>query len=715
MREAQHFQDLPERIRGLGRLAYNLWWSWNPDARALFWALDLYAWRASGHNPILMMANLDRGILDRASSDPAFLKRYDAVMARFEAETGQGPNWFESRLGQPGERTVAYLSAEFGLHATLPHYAGGLGILAGDHLKECSDLGVPVVGVGLSYSRGYITQRMREDGSSEDVRETLDRTYHPVSRVLDDEGRHLLVKVPIFEPAVHVGVWRVNVGRVLLYLLDTDLECNQPWDRAIAHHLYATGPESRLRQEIVLGMGGMKVLEVMGIRPGALHINEGHPALAMLTRVRWSMEDGLSLDEALSRVQESSIFTTHTPVPAGTDVFPRSLMQKYLGRWSRKAGIDLDRILEMGRHPDDPEGGFNMTVFSLRMTEHRNAVSRRHGEVARSMWSSLWPDRSHEDVPLQHVTNGVHLPTWIDPLRLQPLLDQYLGEDWRSRQDRSETWEAIDRIPDEVLWQAHQDLKVRMINQVNKRAVMRWRQRRLSARSIIASGALLSANVLTIGFARRFTGYKRPDLILHDMERFKRLVTDPWHPIQVVFSGKAHPADQDGKNMIKRIFRIAQDPDFAGRVVFLEDYDQALAGYLVRGVDVWLNNPVPPLEASGTSGMKASVNGTLNLSILDGWWPEAYTGQNGWGFGGEEVQGDRTPADAGELYKLLEEEVIPLYYQSSDGMFPREFVRKMKHAVKTVAPVFCSRRMVKEYVERFYAPALGLSTIRDEG
>jgi starch phosphorylase len=707
MNADDQFPHLPERIHGLGRLAYNLWWSWHPSARELFRALDIQVWRESSHNPVRMLALLQPDALETVAQDQEFLAHYDSVMDQYEAETASQAGWFAAEYGRV-QSPLAYFSAEYGLHASLPVYAGGLGVLAGDYLKECSDLGVPVVAVGLIYSQGYVEQRIREDGWQEDVEKPLDRTYDPITRVLDKEGKPLAVQVPLFEPPLHVAVWKVDVGRVPLYLLDPDVEANQPWDRGIAHQLYVSNPEQRLRQEMVLGMGGMRVLEALGLQPAALHLNEGHPALAILERIRMFVQEGTNFDEAAQKVRESTIFTTHTPVPAGTDVFPFPLMEKYLGNYYATLGTDRDILLQLGANPQDPKAGFNMTVFALRMAQFRNGVSQRHGQVARAMWASLWPDKKEDQVPIVAITNGVHLPGWIEPIRLQPLLDRYLGSAWVAHQDRPGIWELVDEIPDSELWHLHRELKAALMAQIDQRARARWQQDKVAAGNVIAFGALLDPEILTLGFARRFTGYKRPDLILHDLERLKHLLTDPWHPVQFIFAGKAHPADAEGKRLIQKIFRLAQDPEFGGRIAFVENYDQQLAEYMIHGVDVWLNNPLPPLEASGTSGMKASVNGTPNLSIQDGWWIEGYNGANGWAFGGEAMEGDRTQADAEAVYHLLEEEVIPLYYQRSDDGVPHGFVQVMKAAIKSVAPAFSSRRMVKEYVERFYVQAFGL-------
>jgi starch phosphorylase len=709
MSEAKESFKLPERIEGLGRLAYNLWWSWNPSARELFRALDLQTWRESGHNPVRMMAMIHPDVLQSASEDRDLLAHYDAVMDEFEAGTASPSGWFAATYGRVAS-PLAYFSAEYGLHVSLPVYAGGLGVLAGDYLKECSDLAIPLVAVGLIYSEGYVSQRIGEDGWQEDVEQTLDRTYDPISPVLDDEGKQVIVEVPIFDPPVHVAVWKVAVGRIPLYLLDTDIDANKPWDRAIAHRLYASNPEQRLKQELVLGMGGMRVLQALGIQPAAIHLNEGHPALAVLERIRARVEDGMGFEEAAEQVRQSTIFTTHTPVPAGTDIYPFQLMEKYFASYCERLGLDRDDLFQLGINPQNASSGFNMTVFALRMARFSNAVSQKHGEVARHMWAGLWPDKEEQDVPIAAITNGVHLTAWIEPIRLQPLLTRNLGPAWFTDQDRHGIWEVVDEIPDDELWHLHHELKVRLVTEINERVRARWQNDKVAAGNVVALGGLLDPEVLTLGFARRFTSYKRPDLVLTDLERVKRLLTDPWHPLQIIFAGKAHPSDTDGKRLIQKIFRLAQDPEFGGRIAFVEDYDEQLAEYMVHGVDVWLNNPIPPQEASGTSGMKAAVNGVPNLSILDGWWIEGYNGENGWAFGGEEVEGDRTAADAEALYRILEDEVVPLYYERSDHGVPEGFVQVMKSAIKSVPPRFSTRRMAKEYVTQFYVRALGIES-----
>ncbi|MFZ1976130.1 MAG: alpha-glucan family phosphorylase [Candidatus Acidiferrales bacterium] len=704
---ASQFPNLPERIRGLERLSYNLWWSWHRQARDMFPSLDLQAWRESDHNPLRMLAILPQQTLDDAARDPEFLERFDVVMAEFDANIASQTGWFTVEYGSP-RSPLAYFSAEYAFHHSLPLYAGGLGVLAGDYIKECSDLAIPMVAVGLIYSHGYLSQKIRDDGWQEDDEKTLDRTYDPARLVRDGNGEPLKVLVPFFDPPVHVLVWRADIGRVPVYLLDTEVESNQPWDRAIAHRLYTNDSEQRLRQEIVLGIGGMRVLRRLGILPAAVHINEGHPAFAFLERARGLVEEGSSFQDAIEKIRQTSVFTTHTPLSAGTDVFPFPLFEKYFSSHYDKFGTDRNGLLQLGTNPANPDAGFNMTVFALRMSKFCNAVSKKHGEVAKEMWKAIWPDKKVEDVPITAITNGVHLLTWMDSIWLQPVLEKYVGPGWIRDQDQPKIWKGVDKIPDSELWWLRMRLKDLLIDEINERAREEWQKKRVRAESVIAFGALLDPEIFTIGFARRFTSYKRPDLILHDLERLKRLLTHPLRPVQIIFAGKAHPSDTAGTQLIQRVFHLAQDPSFGARIAFVENYDQHLATRMVRGVDVWLNNPLPPLEASGTSGMKAGANGVPSLSVLDGWWLEGYNGANGWAFGGEPIEGDRTNADAEALYSLLEEKIIPLYYHRPDDAVPHGFVQVMKAAIKSVAPQFSSRRMLKEYVKQFYVKALGI-------
>lgn len=692
---------LPERITGLGELAYNLWWSWHPEARMLFKMLNRQAWKECTHNPVKMLSELPQYILEDAAKDPEYLHHYDVVLAKFYREIYPKESWFFEKISDPGDFPIAYFSAEYGLHRSLPFYAGGLGFLAGDHIKESSDLGIPLVAVGFMYPEGYVRQKIRADGWQEDVYEVLDRDAAPISRVNGDDGNQLTVKVPFIEPPVHVGVWKVQVGRVHLYLMDTDLEINDPWNRLISARLYIGDMEQRLRQEIVLGIGGSEVLNTLGIKHSVLHLNEGHPAFAILERIRERIEAGMGFEDAFREVKATTVFTTHTPVPAGHDVFPFHLMDKYFGQYYPPLGLNREEFLGLGIHPLAPSAGFNMTAFALRMSEYRNGVSRRHGEVARKMWQPLWPDLKEEDVPIDYITNGVHIPTWIEP-KMQLLFNRYLDPDWLDDHDNSVNWQLIDDIPDEELWQVHYRLKMKLINFIRNRVRQRWVEDRVSTVNIIAGGTLLEPSALTIGFARRFAEYKRADLIFHDVERLKRILNNRWMPVQLIFAGKAHPVDDAGKRILQQVFSHAHDPDFGGRIAFVENYDEQLAQYMTHGVDVWLNNPRPPLEASGTSGMKASLNGVPHLSILDGWWIEGFNGKNGWAFEGTGDDG----RDAGHIYDLLEKEIIPTYYRVDERGVLHDWVRIMKEAIKSTSARFSARRMVKEYAEKFYQKAL---------
>jgi starch phosphorylase len=696
--------DMPERIADLGELAYNFWWSWHPAARMLFKLLNRPEWKLSTHNPVKMLGNLDKATLEGAVSDPTFLDQYDRVMAHFRADLEQKSEWFTEQFPLFTDRPIILFSPEYGLHHSLPFYAGGLGFLAGDLIKECSDLGIPVTGVGFMYPEGYLKQRITPDGWQTDQDEPLERENAPIARVLDDHGNRLLVKVPMIAPPIFVEVWRVQIGKVRLFLIDTDIDANDPWNRGISSHLYIGSPEQRLRQEIVLGIGGTEVLKTLGITCSILHLNEGHTAFAILERIRERVESGMSFQDAFEQVRATTVFTTHTPVPAGHEVFPFSLMEKYFNAYWPSLGLDREAFLQLGVDPQNPSAGFNMTAFALKASGYHNGVSERHGTVARRMWHPLWPDLPEDKVPIDHITNGIHLPTWIEP-KMELLFDKYLGATWLAEHDTAAIWQRIDDIPDEELWSTHYWLKTKLILKIMERARQRWTEETPDPRVILAFGVLLDPNVLTLGFARRFATYKRATLILRDRERLKRLVNDRWRPVQIIFAGKAHPADDQGKQLIQQVFSAAKDPSFGGRIAFVEDYDEQFAQYLVHGVDVWLNNPLPPNEACGTSGMKAALNGVPNLSISDGWWLEGFNGRNGWAFG-DAGTGQRDVNDATALYQILEEEVIPLFYKVDDDGVPHRWVQLMKESIKSTAPIFNTRRMMKEYTLKFYQHAL---------
>jgi starch phosphorylase len=695
------FSIIPDRISGLAELAYSLWWSWHPAVRMLFKMLDRSTWKESGHNPVKTLIDLPGEILESFSRDPEYLHHYDVVLSRFQKEISAKECWFTENVTDRECLPIAYFSAEYGLHHSLPFYAGGLGFLAGDYIKECSDLGVPMVAVGFMYPEGYLHQKIRMDGWQENPDEILDRDATPIVRVLNERGEQLVVNVPFIDPPIYVAVWKVAVGRISLYLVDTDIEINDPWNRSIAYHLYIGDIEQRLRQEIVLGIGGSKVLNTLGIKHSVLHLNEGHCAFALLERIREKIEEGLSFEKAAEQVRNTSIFTTHTPVPAGHDVFPFNLIDKYFGNYCQLIGLNREDFLHLGINPKEPAAGFNMTAFSLRMSNYHNGVSKRHGDVARRMWNILWPDKKEEEVPIDSITNGIHVPTWIEP-KMELLFNKYLGPNWLEDHDKQVIWERVNDIPDQELWQVHYWLKMKLINIIREQARRRWVEDRISTTNVVAGGTLLDPSALTIGFARRFATYKRADLIFKDLDRLKKILNNRWRPLQIIFAGKAHPADDPGKQILQRIFNFAHDPELGGRIAFVEDYNEQLAQYMVHGVDLWLNNPIPPLEACGTSGMKASLNGVPHLSILDGWWIEGFNGKNGWAFGGGD--GDDIK-DAAAIYNIWEKEVIPLYYKVGDDGIPHDWVKVMKEAIKSTAPLFSARRMVKEYINKFYQNA----------
>lgn len=699
------FPYIPERISRLGELACNLWWSWHPEARALFFMLAGNGAEFKAQNPVKLLSELDPPLLDAAAKDSRFLRRYDAVMARFDAEVKSYQSWFYSKVPDPALYPIAYFSAEFGLHHSLPFYAGGLGFLAGDFLKECSDLGVPLVGMGFMYPEGYLHQKVSPDGWQMNESETLDRVHSPICRVLNTDGQPLTIKVPISEFPVYLEVWKAQIGRVPLYLIDTDIEANDPWNRGMSSRLYIGDPEQRLVQEIILGIGGTQVLKALGIKHSILHLNEGHSAFAVLEKIREKVEKGMNHRDASHQVRSTTIFTTHTPVTAGHDVYPFDLMDKYFGSYIPLLEMSRDEFYELGIDPRNPTAGFNMTAFALRMSAYRNSVSKKHGEVTKEMWRHLWPDRAKEQVPIGYITNGVHVPTWID-FRLSSLFNRYLGPNWLEDHDNSSIWQLVDDIPDEELWRIHRLLKMVMITVMQERARSRWMEH-ADPNIIMASGTMFDPNTLTIGFARRFASYKRATLIFHDLERLKGILNRPRQPVQIVFAGKAHPADNSGKQLIQEVFNFAKDANYGGRIAFIEDYDEELAQYLVHGVDVWLNNPLPPYEASGTSGMKAAINGVPHLSVLDGWWIEGYSGRNGWAFDG--AQGGSDAADAQELYRILETEIVPLYYNKDESGVSHAWVQVMKESIKNSVPRFSSRRMVKEYALNFYQEALKYS------
>lgn len=697
----------PSRIHRIGELATDIWWSWQPDARELFRRLDLAVWRATAHNPARMLRTLGPEALQRAASDPEFVRMYDSAIAGLDAARRPDTSWWKSEGRDLGGKVIAYFSAEFALHQSLPIYAGGLGVLAGDHCKEASDLGVPLVGIGFMYPQGYFHQRVSSDGWQQEHYERINWADAPIETAITPDGKPCITAVPLGDRTVLAAVWRVRVGHVRLYLLDTDLDENAPWDRELSARLYGGDRETRIQQEVILGIGGVRVLRAMGIEPAVWHLNEGHAAFVVLQRIREHIEHGLSFDDALEAVRKSTVFTTHTPVPAGHDAFPYHQVEKHLAGCWGDLGHHRPRFLALGEHDSGHGSMFNMTALAMRAAGGINAVSELHGHVTREMWRGMWPDRPVDDVPVQAITNGVHVPTWV-AANVRELFAAHLGEDWIRRVDDPDTWQRFDAIPDAELWRVRTTLRESLFAWIRERARQRWTVERVAPPRVVTHGAMLDPNALTIGYARRFAQYKRPELIFHDVDRLARLLNAPGRPVQIVFAGKAHPADDPAKHHLQRVFLRALDPLFGGRVAFIDDYDLHVAHLLVQGCDVWLNNPRKPLEASGTSGMKAALNGVPHLSIGDGWWAEGYTGDNGWLIDGHADPDDHDAADradADALYTLLEQQVVPAFYERDASGVPTAWMRVVREAIRTNLPRFSTARMLKEYVRRLYLPA----------
>jgi starch phosphorylase len=702
---------IPARLGRVAELAQNLWWSWNPEARELFRRLDIPLWRQVRHNPVRLLQEITPERLAQAAADPENARLYDQVVAAFDQALAGRPSWCSQRCPELSEQLVGFFSAEYGVHQSLPFYAGGLGVLAGDIAKEASDLGIPMVGVGFMYPQGYFRQRVNAEGRQEEIYEQIDRNTVPVEHVLGPDGGRLTVPLSLPDRTVLVEAWRVRVGRTVLFLLDTDLDENAPWDRELTQRLYGGDHTVRLLQEIVLGVGGVRILRALGLAPAVWHANEGHTAFMLLERAREALAAGRGFDEAVAEVRAASLFTTHTPVPAGHDAFPMDMVEAQLSRVEGFGG-PLDALRAKLLALAEYDGAFNMTVLAMRLGGRVNAVSRRHGEVTRRMWASLWPDTPESQIPIAAITNGVHVPTWIAS-ETNRLLRKRLGPDWMARHDDPKLWaSASEALPDEALWQTRSALKQALLEYMRDRVRARWSQDHIDPGQTVAFGSMLDPEAFTIGFARRFATYKRADLILRDLPRLKRLLTDPRRPVQIVFAGKAHPADENGKQVLQSVYRAARDPEIAGRIAFLEDYDMHAAHWLTQGVDLWLNNPRAPLEASGTSGMKAGLNGIPSASILDGWWVEGYEGGNGWAFGpkpGSEAVDDADPGgadarDAESLYRALEETIVPLYYERNGDGVPHGWLKVVRRVMQTLTPAFSARRMMKEYAEQMYLP-----------
>jgi starch phosphorylase len=704
---------LPAGLEALADVVWNQAWTWLPDGPALFRDIEPELWESTDHNARAVIEGISRQQLTELAADPLFLRRVTALKGHLDAYLSQPPAPAAERVRSRYDgRPVAYFSAEFGLHESLPIYAGGLGILAGDHLKSASDLGLPLVGVGLRYQQGYFHQGLDRGGWQVEYYRDTDFGIRPSGLILKPDGTPLTVEVPLYRRRVVLQLWAVMVGRVPLLLLDSNREDNEPVDRWITGHLYGGDRDTRLGQEMILGIGGVRALRLLGYQPAVFHMNEGHAAFLGLELIREGLVRGQLWEEALNSTRSQTVFTTHTPVPAGHDVFEldrfNTFMADYLGQF-KEGSFEAPRqkLLALGRkRAADHHEDFGMSPLAIHTSRSVNGVSRLHGEVARDMWRDMWPVKRVEDVPITHVTNGVHAATWTAPI-MRELLDRYLGDGWEQRQADPKTWEAVDRIPDGELWDAHCRLKRRLVQFARDRAYDLRQSAGEAKEYVEAAAETLDPDALTIGFARRVATYKRLGLLLHDRDRALGMLGHAERPVQFLIAGKAHPGDTEAKRLLQYLFRVRFDPRVLKTALFLVDYQMAVAREMVQGVDVWLNLPRRPLEASGTSGMKAVLNGVLNCSILDGWWAEGYNGKNGWAVGSTEEYADTSEQDAKDaesLYQILEKQVIPLYYERNSQGVPVKWVALMKESLKSLAPFFNTHRMVQEYAERIYAP-----------
>lgn len=702
-------QALHNKLQALAR---NLWWSWHPEVSNLFRDLDPVRWRQVDHNPIALLKEMTpEQVAERASEMVMYTRINQAHRRLNDYLKNTNMTWGAREARVLGSKPVAYFSAEFGMHESVPIYSGGLGVLSGDHIKSASGLGVPLVALGLFYDQGYFKQHLDGDGYQQE--EYLDTKVEnqPMQPAVDPDGKPIMVSIDTRTGTLMAKLWLMHVGRVKLYLLDCDVEGNSPQDRELTSRLYGGDTRTRIRQEMVLGVGGVKALRALGITPGVYHLNEGHSAFATLEVIHERMtDDGLSFDDALREVAQQTVFTTHTPVPAGHDRFDADLIEEHLGPLRDRLGISSQQLMGIGRvEPQNDQESFCMTVIGLKLSRRANAVSSLHGHVSRRMWANLWPWRVEEEVPIGHITNGVHVPTWLAQ-PMHQLYDRHLGVDWVHNMSEAETWQKIRGVDPGELWETHHALKSRCLDFVRRRLSRQCRRRSEDESAVEAARASLDPSALTIGFARRFATYKRANLFIKQMDVIAELVNDSNRPVQFVFSGKAHPADKPGKQLIKQIANLRNDPSFAGRVVFVEDYDMNVARHMVQGVDVWLNNPRRPLEASGTSGMKVVLNGGLNCSILDGWWAEAYNGKNGFaiGNGTQHVDdGITDERDAERLLDVLKNEVVPRFYERDADGLPSEWIESMIDSIATLAARFSAHRMVQDYVKLCYLPAAG--------
>ena len=705
--------QLPKRINKLGEIANNLWWSWNSEFLKLFKRIDNDLWENSFKNPVKFLKHVSQERLEAVSKDIMFLKDYDKVVENFEDYMKSKNTWFSNKYPNNKNDLIAYFSAEYGLDETIPIYSGGLGILSGDHLKSASDLGIPLVAIGLLYKNGYFHQKIDGAGHQETEYHDIDLYDLPIHPVKDENGEDMMIYIKFPKRRIYLKVWQINVGRVKLYLLDSDIEKNNPEDRDVTLRLYGGDQEMRIRQEIVLGMGGVNLLtRKLGLNPTVYHMNEGHSAFLTLELIKNIMkEKEVSFEVAKDIVSSKTVFTTHTPVPAGNDIFPLSLVEKYFKEFWPRIGLSREEFLKMGMKPcKELESGFNMGILALKIAGKKNGVSKLHGAVSRELFGEVWPEIAANESPIGYVTNGIHTCSWLDP-NLKKLYNKYLIPYWQDNIQNQSTWEKVKNIPDEKLWEIHQNRKEKLIRLVKANTTERLRRSGYSYEEINSITSKLDVNTLTIGFARRFATYKRATLIFKDLERITQILNNANKPIQLIFAGKAHPADKEGQDLIKYIHEVSMMPQFKGKIFLLENYNIAMSRYLISGVDLWGSRTIKKMEASGTSGQKASVNGVINFSVLDGWWAEGYNQENGWTIGTNaeyESYEAQDVADSQSMYRTLEEKIVPLYYDKDKNGLSKTWIEKMKNSIISTGGRYSTSRMLIDYTNNYYMPLCNL-------
>ena len=706
--------QLPKRISRLGEISNNLWWSWNTEFLKLFKSIDLDLWEKCGKNPVKFLKLVEQSKLEKVAGDFEFLREYDKVVDDYDGYMNSKNTWFAKKYPENKDNLIAYFSAEYGLDEILPIYSGGLGILSGDHLKSASDLGLPFVAVGLLYKNGYFHQKINGYGQQETEYKNIDLYNLPILPVKDEKGDDLIIFVRFPRKKIYLKVWQINVGRIKLYLLDSDIEQNTDDYRNVTLRLYGGDREMRIQQEIVLGMGGVNLLKILGLKPTVYHMNEGHSAFATLDLMKNIIEEKkVSFDIAREMVTAQTIFTTHTPVPAGNDIFDISLVEKYFKNFWGRLGLTREQFLHLGMKSNDGdlEPGFNMGILALKIAGKKNGVSKLHGAVSRELFGDVWSNIAASESPIDYVTNGVHTCTWLAP-GIKELYNKYLTPYWQDSIYDNNTWKKIDSIPNDKLWAEHNNRKEKLLSLVKENITRRFKSTGTSYEKIKELVPELRTDVLTIGFARRFATYKRATLIFKDLERITQILNDEKRPVQLIFAGKAHPADKEGQDLIKYIHEVSMMPQFKGKVFLLEDYNIAMARYLVSGVDVWLNNPRRPMEASGTSGQKASINGVVNFSVLDGWWAEGYNQKNGWAIGTNDEYDSyeaQDRADSESIYQVLENKIIPAYYNKDKNGISSEWLKLMKNSITSTGGTFSTSRMLVDYAEKFYMPLCDLT------